>query len=115
MKDTDLISQMLIDTLDSTDINKRTFLYEVPDNLVEIDAYLDKERSCYCLMISGVYVEAPINWAPFKNRLKGEFVITNTEDDFKLLSVFNMISNSPVSALKIILHKESHLPLKKSA
>lgn len=115
MKDTDLISQMLIDTLDSKILNKRKFLYEVPDDLVEIDAYLDRDRSCYSLMISGLYVEVPTNWAPFKNRLKGEFVITNTEDDFKLLSVFNMISNNPVSALKIVLHQEGDLFLKKSA
>jgi hypothetical protein len=103
MKESDFISQMLLDTIsdDSPVVGNDFMLVDGLSNAFEIDAVLDEQRSCYVFEVSGSALEVPINWGPFKNRLALEFTLSESEDKENFLDIVSSLCNHKVKCIKV--------------
>jgi hypothetical protein len=103
MKETDFISQMLLDTIDdsSSVLTNDFMLVDGPEDVLLVDAVRDSQRSCYIFEINGQVLEVPVNWGPFKNRLALEFTLGESEDKYKFLEIISTLCNNKVTNIKI--------------
>ena len=110
MKETDFISQMLLDTIDDdSSMGTNDFMFvDGPSDALEIDASCDELRSCYVFNVNGQVLEVPVNWGPFKNRLALEFTLSESEDKEHFLDIISALCNNKVTSVRVRFTHQSN-------
>lgn len=106
MKNSDFIEQMVQETLDIENESSSIQMRFKLDEVFEIDAVLDDERSCYILKGESGRIEIPMNWGPFHNRIGKEIIIHANEDQVEFLKVLSSFLKIPLEAIRINLIKD---------
>ena len=105
MKDNDFISQMLLETLNEDSSSRNDFMFvDGPSDAMQVEAFFDSVRSCYCLNFAGQAIEIPSNWGPFKNRVAKEFSLVKSEDSDYFLDIISEVYGQDIKSIKVFIH-----------
>ena len=102
MKESDLIGQMVQETIqnaDDTEHNVLDFTHDV-DRIIYLQ--FDSVRLCHIIKNKKKTLEIPQNWGPFRNRISSEIHIDEFEDRHEFLAVLRQFFDANFKSVKMV-------------